>query len=42
MNFPAFNKRIGKIENKISNLDKRMDDIIEEVKKWQEKNSLTR
>lgn len=37
MNFPAFNKRLGRMENKMSELGDKMDQVIEEVKKWQEK-----
>jgi hypothetical protein len=37
MNFPAFNKRLGRMENKISDIDNKLDKIVEEVRKWQAK-----
>lgn len=37
MNFHAMNKRFGKIEKKQNDLERKMDEIREEVRKWQKR-----
>lgn len=38
MNFPAFNKRLSRMENKIGDIDRKMNNIMEEVRKWHKRN----